>query len=151
MAGAHQVKRLVRIFGGKCHYCGVQTRKSTCKADANLYPTRDHIVPKSLGGPNSIDNYVLACFGCNNDRGTSLFYCKCIMCETKIQKALSDPEAMQRMFEGIIEHNKPRIRIVRGPEKFSVRIGHGQKKFKTFEAAVEFATSGAFAKDREYA
>jgi 5-methylcytosine-specific restriction endonuclease McrA len=32
--------------------------------------TLDHVVPKSIGGPLSRDNLVLACSACNNARGT---------------------------------------------------------------------------------
>lgn len=153
MAGSHQVKRLVKMYGGKCHYCNRLTNRS----EQNRYPTRDHIVPKAMGGPNAMDNYVLACLGCNNDRGTTLFYCDCQTCTTKIRQALADSASIRFMFDGIIGHNKPRIRKRdlgacgrAGEEPWSVRIGHGQKRFFTFEEAVAFATTGSFVKDKEY-
>lgn len=31
--------------------------------------TRDHIVTRSNGGGNTMDNYVLSCSPCNNERG----------------------------------------------------------------------------------
>nr|WP_267313724.1 HNH endonuclease [Nostoc sphaeroides] len=34
--------------------------------------TIEHLVPKSLGGSNSLSNLRLACFTCNNSRGNSL-------------------------------------------------------------------------------
>ena len=43
-----------------CHYC--RRRKGT---------TIDHIVPKCIGGPNSLWNRVNACPDCNADKGDS--------------------------------------------------------------------------------
>ncbi|MBD2236316.1 HNH endonuclease [Aulosira sp. FACHB-113] len=34
--------------------------------------TIEHLLPKSLGGSNSLSNLRLACFSCNNSRGNSL-------------------------------------------------------------------------------
>lgn len=44
-----------------CFYCRRQLSKATL--------TIDHIIPKSKGGGNHIDNMVGACFPCNNQRG----------------------------------------------------------------------------------
>jgi 5-methylcytosine-specific restriction endonuclease McrA len=41
----------------KCQYCG--------EAVSNKDFTIDHVVPRSRGGPNSWDNFVVACFPCN--------------------------------------------------------------------------------------
>lgn len=41
-----------------CDYCGVWCR-----------PTRDHIVPRSLGGTLSMDNVAYVCYKCNCDKG----------------------------------------------------------------------------------
>lgn len=44
--------------GGRCHYCGVE-----------LHPfytfTIDHVIPRSRGGTNALENLVGACVGCN--------------------------------------------------------------------------------------
>ncbi len=40
-----------------CWYCG---------RDLNVdHSTLDHLIPRSKGGPNSIENYVVACHTCN--------------------------------------------------------------------------------------
>ena len=33
-----------------------------------VYPTLDHKIPKSKGGVNTIDNFVLSCGKCNNSK-----------------------------------------------------------------------------------
>lgn len=45
----------------KCELCGV---------DASIRALEvDHIVPKSLGGPDSLDNYQALCYKCNTNKG----------------------------------------------------------------------------------
>lgn len=41
-----------------CHYCGTRLRR-------DVDDTRDHIIPRSLGGPNTQWNRVPACVKCN--------------------------------------------------------------------------------------
>lgn len=60
------VSRKVRfnIFnrdGFKCQYCG--------RTPPAIVLELDHIIPKSQGGPDSIDNYITACFDCNRGKG----------------------------------------------------------------------------------
>jgi len=42
-----------------CVYCGSQNKKKF---------TLDHVIPQSKGGPNTWDNLVTACWGCNNEK-----------------------------------------------------------------------------------
>ena len=45
----------------RCELCGI---------DASLRALEvDHIVPKSLGGPDEIDNYQALCYKCNSNKG----------------------------------------------------------------------------------
>jgi 5-methylcytosine-specific restriction endonuclease McrA len=47
-----------------CYYCGdLLTTKNR---------TIDHYIPRSKGGPSSVDNYVTCCFECNNQKGDLL-------------------------------------------------------------------------------
>lgn len=71
--------KLARIIiwkkqGGKCYYCERPTRLPKRRNTGSLsddIATLDHIVPKSRGGDKSTRrNCVVACFRCNNDRGT---------------------------------------------------------------------------------
>ncbi len=55
--------------GGRCVYCGVETRR--LRKGVSRAPdlaTLDHVGPRSMGGPLTADNLVLACQACNNAR-----------------------------------------------------------------------------------
>lgn len=52
---------------GKCHYCNVPM---TLKTSGKYFCTKDHKVPKSMGGSDMVLNLVGACNTCNNMRGT---------------------------------------------------------------------------------
>jgi len=47
--------------GFKCQYCG--------RTPPAVVLELDHIIPKSKGGPDNIDNYITACFDCNRGKG----------------------------------------------------------------------------------
>lgn len=64
------INRLLELKGKHCFYCGVETEISHDPRKNHLAPTRDHIIPKALGGSNKIKNLCVACFRCNNLRGT---------------------------------------------------------------------------------
>ena len=36
----------------------------------SLMATVDHVIPRSMGGIDSLDNMVIACHGCNSKKGT---------------------------------------------------------------------------------
>lgn len=56
---AHRKRRAVlRRDGPGCHWCG-----------AEYAPTLDHVIPRSMGGSDKIENLVLACEDCNQARG----------------------------------------------------------------------------------
>ncbi|PSB20575.1 HNH endonuclease [Phormidesmis priestleyi ULC007] len=57
--------QLTHKFGSHCFWSG------RCLLTEEL--TLDHLIPKSRGGSNSLENLRLACFSCNNSRGDSLF------------------------------------------------------------------------------
>lgn len=50
----------------RCCYCGVGFSD---QPDSVGSPTIEHVVPRSLGGPDHPNNYVIACYGCNTARG----------------------------------------------------------------------------------
>jgi 5-methylcytosine-specific restriction endonuclease McrA len=43
--------------GGMCCYCGIFLKRSEA--------TRDHVIPKALGGKMTMDNVVICCHLCN--------------------------------------------------------------------------------------
>lgn len=64
---AHRRGRVWDKCGGRCHYCG-------CALHPFWTFTVDHLVPKSRGGTNALDNLVAACPACNTAKGDSLCY-----------------------------------------------------------------------------
>jgi 5-methylcytosine-specific restriction endonuclease McrA len=53
--------QLIGIYGPYCWHC-------KCHFSAKDL-TLDHLIPKSKGGSNRLENLWLACFPCNNSRG----------------------------------------------------------------------------------
>lgn len=53
--------RMQRRYGGLCAYCGEQPGD-----------TRDHVLPVTRGGSDSIGNILPACAPCNSSKGTRL-------------------------------------------------------------------------------
>ena len=98
--GSVRYKVLVKAHH-KCELCGV---------DASIRALEvDHIVPKSLGGPDSLDNYQALCYKCNSNKGNRsdidlrslaedyVSYGECIFCnqsevieENELAKAFYD-------------------------------------------------------------
>lgn len=69
--GSRKEKIMARDKSCKCFYCGIDT----VHRDTNELPdtmTIDHILPKSRGGINHIDNCIIACEKCNNEKASSL-------------------------------------------------------------------------------
>ncbi|MBD2097328.1 HNH endonuclease [Trichocoleus sp. FACHB-591] len=57
--------QLIALYESCCWWCGC------CLPPKKL--TREHLIPRSRGGSNSLENLRLACFQCNNSRGNSLY------------------------------------------------------------------------------
>lgn len=62
----------------QCHYCGVRWPVE--------YLTRDHIVPRSLGGTSGLYNLVRACRKCNSSKGQEMPTCKCEKCAMAVKR-----------------------------------------------------------------
>jgi len=65
------IHKLAMAHGGKCFYCQCDVRMSnTAKRKRhNARATKDHVLPRCFGGKTR-GNVVLACFRCNQLRGT---------------------------------------------------------------------------------
>jgi 5-methylcytosine-specific restriction endonuclease McrA len=61
-----------RPGGDKCHLCGSPLDFSIRRTKHPLYVTVDHLIPKSLGGGDHINNLKLAHRSCNMRRGNSM-------------------------------------------------------------------------------
>lgn len=73
-------RRLLRMVfdreNGRCFYCDhvvSMNARRYLNSDASLAKTLyaatlDHIIPKSRGGMDTIENTVCACYGCNTSR-----------------------------------------------------------------------------------
>lgn len=55
---------LLKKHGSKCFYCKQKFHIDNLEID--------HIIPKSKGGENNINNYMLSCQKCNCSKGTQL-------------------------------------------------------------------------------
>jgi hypothetical protein len=88
--GSHRYQ-LFSEKGIKCVSCGIEGKyfalERAAKGNPNKYHfnlygkdrhgnevmiTKDHIVPKSRGGPNKLSNYQTMCFKCNSRKGNKL-------------------------------------------------------------------------------
>lgn len=58
--------RLFLRSGDNCYWCG---NKLNHKENDDGCKSLDHMIPRIFGGPNHIDNLVLACRGCDRSRG----------------------------------------------------------------------------------
>lgn len=54
-------------------YCGRACILDGVKENHSKLATLDHVIPCSAGGTDGFDNLVLACFRCNQRRGTADF------------------------------------------------------------------------------
>jgi 5-methylcytosine-specific restriction endonuclease McrA len=57
---------LVREVGGRCCFCLRRLDRWSA--------TKEHIVPRSQGGPNTFANLTASCYACNTARGAEDFY-----------------------------------------------------------------------------
>lgn len=60
------------LCGGKCDFSDWRVAKSGNKYPGDLYPTKDHVIPVSLGGCESWDNVRLAHWKCNLEKSNDV-------------------------------------------------------------------------------
>lgn len=135
------ITKLINRHNGVCHYCFSKTNRNN---GSPRQATKDHVVPRAFGGINNLDNYVLACSECNNRRGTTLFFCACEFCVTRIQTALASEKFIDHVFQGIINHNRARVYYQPECQRWCVRIGHTRRHYATWTEAMNVANTGHF-------
>ena len=57
-----RIKQKFNAQSGKCHYCH---HRMTLDFNFLCSATRDHVIPRSKGGPDHHSNIVCACLRCN--------------------------------------------------------------------------------------
>lgn len=77
------LRQVYHVYDGQCQYC--------LKKIPYSQATRDHLLPRSKGGPNSDDNIVLSCKKCNSKKSNHFPYFNIHGSEVK-PKMLSDIE-----------------------------------------------------------
>lgn len=56
------LRQIFNLYGGVCQYCHKEIKFS--------FATKDHVTPRSKGGPDYDSNIVLACKKCNNKKAS---------------------------------------------------------------------------------
>lgn len=69
-SNARQLRRIFIRERGVCFYCGKATwLKSAGNGHTRDMATREHLIRRCDGGPDTDENIVLACHDCNTTRG----------------------------------------------------------------------------------
>lgn len=65
---------MIERDGTTCTWCCVELIDApiVLNKDCSKHMTLEHVLPLSEGGTHDLWNLALACFGCNNERGSSL-------------------------------------------------------------------------------
>jgi NAD-dependent dihydropyrimidine dehydrogenase PreA subunit len=76
-----QVRRLRLRDGDNCHLCGLPIDFSIADANDPMRCSRDHVVPRGLGGDLTVANMRLAHRRCNTERDQELLAAEGTLCE----------------------------------------------------------------------
>jgi hypothetical protein len=75
------LRQIFSIYKGVCQFCLKDIPYSKA--------TKDHVIPRSMGGVNNDYNLVLACKSCNNKKGSHYPFYN-VLGDTVVPKILSD-------------------------------------------------------------
>jgi hypothetical protein len=86
---AKKVRYLLKRDGPVCHYCGTRLATEATAKGGRLenQVTLDHIIPRSRGGGNHLENFVLSCPGCNQWKGKEFYEKHCARCRARYARA----------------------------------------------------------------
>jgi 5-methylcytosine-specific restriction endonuclease McrA len=85
------IRRHLRIKQNKlCAKCNIRMREGR-----KFYPTLDHVIPISKGGPDSYDNLILLCYPCNQNKGDTIDPELVTLCK-RIWNGTDDPSKKRR-------------------------------------------------------
>ena len=87
-------KSLFNSCGSVCYLCDTELDMENS--------TIDHLIPKSLGGTNYLDNLALACYDCNHDKKSDLDSEHFIYICNRLQIV---PKSVEEFFEVLHKHN----------------------------------------------
>jgi len=62
-----QILRLMEKHDSYCVYCSKEVHRGDGENHGPDVATRDHIIPRHMGGPDIEANYTLACYRCNQE------------------------------------------------------------------------------------
>lgn len=62
-------RQMLNKFDGRCAFCGKKLQSHNPNK-RSTYVTKDHVIPRSKGGANSISNYIPLCSTCNGMKGS---------------------------------------------------------------------------------
>lgn len=67
------IEALIERDGFTCYLCEVEFTKSDLYSHGPRRITIDHVIPRSKGGNDDMDNYGLAHFSCNQEKADRMF------------------------------------------------------------------------------
>lgn len=66
------LQHVLRVHGPDCCWCGTETIWPAPGERSGSLPhhrTLEHLIPRGMGGTDTIDNVRIACYACNTSRG----------------------------------------------------------------------------------
>jgi 5-methylcytosine-specific restriction endonuclease McrA len=117
---AKKLKYLLKGVEPTCHYCGnplvIDPDERGVLRDNQL--TLDHIVPRSLGGTDHLENLVLSCAGCNQWKGSLKYENHCTRCIARFAKVAKEEARMAAIPKDVARRvAKLRARLRRRPPR----------------------------------
>ncbi len=98
-AKKRMLDRLSAEQNHRCCHCGKRTNEAARREDR---PTIEHVIPRAFGGTDDYGNLAMACFACNNARGTDIFWHPWLRSSSPVIR-----EALSRAFVAWLDNTGP--------------------------------------------